>query len=133
MQASLTLPVDAIREGLAADPEWALVARYWNADIRFFVGTDNYSLRVEEGRVVRFERRPDASFAYTILIGGPTEAWREILKQVPPPYRRASRGLSPLSCSQRLFIFALQMRLNDRVALRIEGDCADRRPVACAA
>ena len=47
--------------------------------------------------------------------------------------RRASRGLSPLSCSQRLFIFALQMRLNDRVALRIEGDCADRRPVACAA
>ena len=86
MQASLTLPVDAIREGLAADPEWALVARYWNADIRFFVGTDNYSLRVEEGRVARFERRPDASFAYTILIGGPTEAWREILKQVPPPY-----------------------------------------------
>ena len=47
--------------------------------------------------------------------------------------RRASRGLSPLSCSQRLFIFALQMCLNDRVALRIEGDCADRRPVACAA
>ena len=75
MQASLTLPVDAIREGLAADPEWALAARYWNADIRFFVGTDNYSLRVEEGSVVRFERRPDASFAYTILIGGPTEAW----------------------------------------------------------
>ena len=44
-----------------------------------------------------------------------------------------SRGLSPFSCSQQLPIFALQMLGDDRVALRIEGDCADRRPVACAA
>ena len=86
MEAPVTLPVEAIRAGLAADPEWALAARYWNVDIRFFVGADNYVLRVEDGRVAAFERRPDASFAWTILIGGPVEAWRELLKEVPRPY-----------------------------------------------
>ena len=47
--------------------------------------------------------------------------------------RRVSRGLSLFSCSQRLPIFALQMLGDDRVALRVEGDGADWRPVACAA
>ena len=44
--------------------------------------------------------------------------------------RRVSMGLSPLSCSQWLQILAPEMRADDRVALGIEGDCADGRPVS---
>lgn len=48
-------------------------------------------------------------------------------------YRRVSSGLSRLSCGQRLGIDAPQMCCDDRVALGIERDDSDVRPVACLA
>ena len=44
--------------------------------------------------------------------------------------RRASSYLSPHLCSQRLYSF-LQMGLDDAIALGVERDRADGRPVAC--
>jgi hypothetical protein len=46
--------------------------------------------------------------------------------------RRASTYLSPRLCSHRLYNF-LQMSLDDAVALGVERDRADGRPVACLA
>ena len=47
--------------------------------------------------------------------------------------RRASRWLSPQSCSLWLNILAVKRCRNDRVALWIERDGGDGRPVAGAA
>ena len=49
--------------------------------------------------------------------------WRSLL-------RRVSSYLSPRSCSQRLFIDAFQMRIDDGVTLRIERDHEHWIPVA---
>lgn len=46
------------------------------------------------------------------------------------PFRRASRWLSPQSCSLWLNILAVKRCRNDRVALWIERDGGDGRPVA---
>lgn len=53
--------------------------------------------------------------------------------RVPGHLRRASRYLSPLSCSQRLNIFAARGRGDDGVAFRVERDCRDVRPFGRAA
>ena len=49
---------------------------------------------------------------------------------VPGQSRRASRWLSPQSCSLWLNILAVKRCRNDRVALWIERDGGDGRPVA---
>jgi hypothetical protein len=53
--ASLVLPVEKIRERLNRDPEFLLAARFWYCDIRFFIGDDAYFMRIENGKVDRFQ------------------------------------------------------------------------------
>ena len=47
--------------------------------------------------------------------------------------RRVSSYLSPHSCGQPLSIIATRMRLDDAVALRVESDRPNRRPITCVA
>lgn len=82
----LVLPVDAIRDGLNRDPEFLLAARYWYCDIRFFIGADQYFMRIENGRVQHFQRGTQGFDPYTINIGGPVEVWRQMLVPLPLPF-----------------------------------------------
>lgn len=56
-----------------------------------------------------------------------------LASRMPWGERRASSYLSPSSCSHRLNIFSVRGCRDDGVALRVEGDGRDVRPVACAA
>src|SRR5574337_85516 len=49
----------------------------------------------------------------------------------PCARRRASIELSPCSCSQRLFLEGARMRLDDGIALRVQGHRLDGRLVPC--
>jgi hypothetical protein len=86
MEGKVALQVDAVRKGLQNDREWSLAARFWYARIRFFIGDDQYFMRIEDGRVAEFKAGTDGFDSYTINIGGPPEVWRHLLMEVPPPY-----------------------------------------------
>ena len=82
---TLGLPVDAVREALNSDPEWTIAGRYWNARIRFYTETEDYFLRVIDGRVESFRHGTDGYQASTIQIGGPRATWQEMLAPHPKP------------------------------------------------
>jgi hypothetical protein len=54
-RVGLVLPVDTIRDRLNRDAEFLLTARFWYCDIRFFIGEDPYFMRIENGKVDRFQ------------------------------------------------------------------------------
>lgn len=82
----VTLPCDATREALNADPEFRLNAQHWNAAVKLKVGDRNYLMRVVDGTVEEFKDEWDAFDVYTITIGGPEEGWEQMLKPIPPPF-----------------------------------------------
>jgi hypothetical protein len=86
MQERLTLSVGAIHEAVNADKEFRLAARFWYARIRFFIGADQYFMRIEDGAVTEFVAGTEGFDPYSINIGGPVEIWEKMLAKVPPPY-----------------------------------------------
>ena len=84
--AHLVLPVHAIRDRLNRDPEFLLAARFWSCDIRFFIGNDQYFMRIDNGRVDRFQRGSQGFDPYTINIGGPEEVWTRMMERRPQPF-----------------------------------------------
>lgn len=83
----LVIPVDAVREGVNNDPEFAIAARFWNARIRFYSNeADEYFMEIRDGRVVGFQEGSDGYMASTIYVGGPRETWRDVLKLEPPRF-----------------------------------------------
>ena len=86
MSATLTLPVDAIRDGLNRDPEFILAARFWYCDLRFGVGEELYFMRIEDGRVARFQHGTQGFDPYAIHVGGAVEVWRQMLVEKPAPF-----------------------------------------------
>ena len=80
----LVIPVDAVRDGINQDPEFAIAGRFWNARIRFYTNeADEYFMAIEKGRVTDFREGTDGYQSSTIYVGGPRETWREILKPMP--------------------------------------------------
>lgn len=80
----LVIPVDAVREGVNADAEFAIAARFWNAQIRFYTNeADEYFMKIEHGRVTGFVEGTDGYQSSTIYVGGPRKTWHEVLKPVP--------------------------------------------------
>jgi hypothetical protein len=80
----LTIPVDAVRDGVNSDPEFAIAARFWTARIRFYTNeNDEYFMTIEHGRVTDFHEGSDGYEASTIYVGGPRATWRDILSPVP--------------------------------------------------
>jgi hypothetical protein len=67
-----------------SDGEFKLAARRWNADIRLEVGSENYLLRMREGRISEFSK-VDAQ-KWDVKISAPESDWRELLKPVPKPF-----------------------------------------------
>ena len=86
MSTSFELPVDAIREGLNADPEFVLAARFWYVDIRFTIGDDVYFMHIENGVVESFQHGTQGFDPYSISVGGPESVWREMLVEKPRPF-----------------------------------------------
>ena len=86
MRETLLLPVDAIRDGLNADPEFTLAARFWYCDLRIGVGEDLYFMRIENGRVASFKLGTQGFDPYLIHIGGTAEVWQQMLVEVPKPF-----------------------------------------------
>ncbi|MGE0485593.1 MAG: hypothetical protein AB7Q81_15720 [Gammaproteobacteria bacterium] len=84
MSEPLPLPVDAIRERLNVDPEFTLTARYWNCDIRYRVGDDDYFMHIENGRVTTFVAGTQGYDPYDIHVGGALETWRPMLLEANP-------------------------------------------------
>ena len=82
----LVLPVDTIRDRLNQDPEFLLAARFWYCDIRFFIDKDPYFMRIENGRVDRFQHGTQGGDPYAINIGGPEEVWNKMMSRLPQPF-----------------------------------------------
>jgi len=85
-RAGLVLPVETIRERLNWDAEFLLAARYWYCDIRFFIGYDAYFMRIENGKVDRFQHGTQGFDPYSINIGGPAEVWEKMMERRPQPF-----------------------------------------------
>lgn len=80
----LIIPVDAVRDGVNADPEFAIAGRFWNARIRFYTHElDEYFMQIEHGRVTTFREGTDGYQASTIYVGGPRSSWKEVLSLKP--------------------------------------------------
>jgi hypothetical protein len=83
-QNKLVFPLDAVREGVNNDPEFAIAGRFWNAIIRFYTNeADEYYMHIEHGRVTSFREGTNSYHVSTIYIGGPRSTWQEILKPKP--------------------------------------------------
>ena len=83
---SVVLPVDTIRERLNRDKEFQLAARFWYCDLRFFIGSDSYYMRIENGKVDRFKQGSQGFDPYNINIGGPEEIWKKMMEERPKPF-----------------------------------------------
>ena len=80
----LLIPVDAVRDGVNADAEFAIAGRFWNARIRFYTNeADEYFMSIRDGRVTGFQNGSDGYEASTIYVGGPRKTWRDILSPTP--------------------------------------------------
>ncbi len=84
-KGKFVIPVDRVRERLNQDPEWAIVARYWNGRVRFFADKDEYFMVIQDGRVVSFDAGTDGYQSSTIHIGGPRSTWLKMVESIPAP------------------------------------------------
>lgn len=114
-------------------------------DLRSFWGSNHYShppltgeMVVEAERVLGVKLPSGLIALLKIQNGGYTTGLVHPMKQrttwaedhVPLEDRRASSYLSPVSCSNLLKISFAHSRGDDGVALGVEGDGGDVRPVA---
>jgi len=83
---TVTLATDHVLEALNLDPEFVMTARHWTTNIKLFVGDDPYFIDVVDGTVTRFSDTASGFDTYSILIGGPVDAWERILAEVPKPF-----------------------------------------------
>jgi hypothetical protein len=80
----LVIPVEAVRDSVNRDAEFAIAARFWNARIRFYSNEEEeYFMEIRDGRITAFEKGSDGYQSSTIYVGGPRATWRDILKPVP--------------------------------------------------
>jgi hypothetical protein len=83
----LAIPVDAVREGVNADAEFAIAGRFWTAGIRFYTNeADEYFMQIDQGRVTGFQQGSDGFAPSDIYIGGPRETWHDVLLPSPPRF-----------------------------------------------
>ena len=78
------IPVESIRQALAADGEFALAARFWTATIVLEIGSQSYLLTVEEGNVTGFG--PGGVDTPTVRLAGAEQVWERQLQPVPAPF-----------------------------------------------
>ena len=76
----LVLPVEAVRDGVNSDPEFAIAGRYWNARIRFYSNeADEYFMQIENGSVTDFHEGSGGYPSSTLYVGGPRRTWHQVL------------------------------------------------------
>ena len=80
----LKIALEAFRDELNRDPEFAHTARYWDARIRLGIGEEPILLSVRDGALdaVRPYCIEDSS---DLNISAPTSDWEKFLAEVPPP------------------------------------------------
>ena len=80
----LKIDLDAFREGVNKDPEFAHTARYWDARIRLGIGEDATLLSIRDGSLddVREYRIEDSC---ELDISAPLSDWEQFLQPKPRP------------------------------------------------
>ena len=81
-----SLDPDAVRDALAADPEFVLAARDWTVRLELWMGEVGWRVEVERGRVVRVLPRPSMFEPADLVLSADSETWEEILAPVPRPF-----------------------------------------------
>ena len=89
--------IEGLKEALNNDPEFQLVARFWNAGLRLGIGDAAYWISINGGRVAEVKSWDEVVPATTswnigqwgapfISISAPAEDWRKACDPVPKPY-----------------------------------------------
>jgi hypothetical protein len=80
----LPLPIEAACASAAADGEFKIAARFWNASIRFVCGDETYLMNVRDGSPSVVPN--DAAAAPSLTIGAPADVWEKMLALHPAPF-----------------------------------------------
>ncbi|MBN2282382.1 MAG: hypothetical protein JXO48_00665 [Deltaproteobacteria bacterium] len=73
------------------DREFAIVARYWNAILRFDAGGDKCLVTITEGKVTDIDPDPDMmeDWNFDFFITAPDDEWEQLLDPAPRPFYQA--------------------------------------------
>ena len=85
--------IESLAALAASDPWFARRGRYVDVDFVVGVGSQDWLVRVREGRVERVERGPFLGRSWAFAVRGTEEAWSDFWKPVPPPRRQDILGL----------------------------------------
>lgn len=88
-----------------ADPELAMVGRWFTADFLFEARPHRFLFRIERGRLAEIVPEPRFDQSWSFALRAPLDVWRKFIQPMPPPLHNE--------------IFAMLMRLPD---FSLEGD-----------
>jgi hypothetical protein len=68
------------------DPTFALVGKYFEADILFGFGSKEYVVSVRNGRIENVTNQITTETPSDFALRGPEESWAKFAQRVPPPF-----------------------------------------------
>lgn len=74
-----------IRERLDSDPGLVARGRFVNATVIIAVGSDEWRLRIVEGRITELDAGPFVMPSFTFRISAPRDEWLRFWQPLPPP------------------------------------------------
>jgi hypothetical protein len=77
--------IGRIRHCLDSDPGLVARGRFLNATVIIAVGSDEWRLRISDGRITELTPGPFVMPSYTFRISAPREEWLRFWQPVPPP------------------------------------------------
>lgn len=78
--------VDQFLEAVNEDPEFKIVARFWETLLKIEMGERHYMFNIVQGRISGANLTPGSQESWNIKIGAPEEEWRQFLEAVPRPF-----------------------------------------------
>lgn len=83
----LTLPTAELTTAFNSDPEFRLMARYWDGALVFEVGDESYVLTLGQGEVLSIALETShRDEPRHVVISAPPEDWAKLLQDPPPPF-----------------------------------------------
>jgi hypothetical protein len=85
------IDIDAFKQAVNDDPEFAIAARYWDATLKLIMGDSKYMIFIAGGKITGLDAAPALmeDWDYDFCISAPVEEWEKLLQPVPPPFYQA--------------------------------------------
>jgi hypothetical protein len=84
---NITIQTELLKQAFNEDPEFRLMARFWDGALEFKIGDVPYVATLSQGEVVSISHEGSRdNEPRHVVISAPVEDWAMLLQDPPPPF-----------------------------------------------